>query len=516
MSLDKKYKRITISKLIQEYISLTGFETPSKALYTSVKELVDNSLDACEEARVLPEIFIRILEVDPEKSIFNILVWDNGSGVPAFNIPFAFGSMLYGSKYTTKQTRGVFGIGIKNVILYGQMTAHYPTIVVSSSDGKNIYYFELLMEVSENKPHILNCRKYVANFTWRGTLVSVFIKGNYRNARHRVLEYLKNTAIANPHAHIVFIDPYGVVYEFKRGVSRVPEPPKETVYHPHGVDLEQLKEIILHSRSKDMVSFLMDNFQRIGRKRAIEILRKAGIPEDLNPKRLTISQRKALLDAFHSFKFERPQSKHLSPIGDNVLYEGIKKELSPEFIAVSARKPSSYRGHAFIVECAIAYGGEIKPKDSFKIIRYANKVPLLHSLSEDVSKKVVDEIKWGRYGVPLQAPMVIVTHVCSDKLPYRTLCKEYIADIPEIHQEIKLAILECARKLKTYLSKKKRRMTFLKKKAILEKYLSKIALFASELAERKPPKYEALIKRLEAEAIGEESGVEEEADSGQD
>ena len=185
-------------------------------------------------------------------------------------------------------------------------------------------------------------------------------------------------------------------------------------------------------------------------------------------------------------EFLPPETKCLSPIGEDVLITGIKKELLPDFVTAICRKPQAYTGHPFIIEAAIAFGGpiiEISPEPV--LIRFANRIPLLYDQYADVSAKVIRSFNWRMYKVPENAKLAIITHIASTKVPYRTAGKESIADRLELEREIRLAIQFCARRLREFLSQVEREEKTAKRTSIFEKYMPYIAQFATKLSGEK-------------------------------
>ena len=275
----------------------------------------------------------------------------------------------------------------------------------------------------------------------------------------------------------------------------MPVPPKETLPHPYGVDVEAFKRIVKVSEEHDMKSFMVTHFHRVGEKIAMKFLEFAGVSPKLPPKRLNTIQIVAVVDALQRFPdFLQPDAAVLSPIGKDILQAGINKELQPEFSTVVSRPPSSYSGFPFLVEVGVAYGGKIL-QPGVKLFRFANRIPLLYDESSDVSFEVLnEEVDWRRYHVPQDAPVGVITHICSTRIPYKTVGKEYIADRPEIQREIRNAAREALRQLGIFLSRKGSMEAVQRKMNIYGKYLPLIAQFSTELAGKKnPPNYHALI-----------------------
>ncbi len=466
---------------------IAGFTNPGRAVFSSVRELVENSLDASDESHTPSNVYIR-LSYDGEESsegteVYKLRVEDNGCGIPARHIPSAFGQVLFGSKYKLRQARGTFGLGGTMAVLYGQITTHKPVHVASSTGTSRIYRYKLMIDIQRNRPVVLDRKIQVNKDRWRGTLVEFWLEGDYSRAMPRILEYLKQTAVVTPYANITFVDPKGRLYKFTRVTSKMPRPPKETLPHPQGVDVETVRRLIEITKSRSMADFMKTHFHRIGEKVSHSFLKFAGIDENKNPKKLEPDEIVKLVRMMKKFDgFISPDASSLSPLGEELLKAGILKELEPEFIAVCQRKPSTYSGHPFIVETAIAYGGNVPKKDDVILYRFANRIPLLYDEASDVSWRIIKSMNWRKYKVTTDMPVAIMVHLCSTKVPYKTVGKEFIADRPEVKNEILNGIREVARHLRRYLSKREYREKEKKRLATFSKYLPKIAKFSTELS----------------------------------
>jgi len=465
----------------------------------AVRELVENSMDAAELAGVLPEIYVRMTSENPNPEVpdpkaYRLVVIDNGPGVAPQHVPSAFGKVFYGSKYVLRQSRGMFGLGGTMAMLYGQITTNRPFTIITSPDGKRKYGFQMMIDITENRPMVLKRFNSDANGT-TGTRVEMVLEGDYLRASQKIGDYFKQTALVASYANLTFVDPLGQVTFFERGTDSMPSAPKETLPHPYGVDVEAFKRIVKLSEEHDMKSFMVTHFHRVGEKIATKFLEFAGISPRLPPKRLNTNQIVTIVDALQRFPdFLQPDAAVLSPVGEDILLAGINKELQPEFATVVDRPPSSYSGFPFLVEVGVAYGGKIL-QPGVKLFRFANRIPLLYDESSDVSFEVLnEEVDWRRYHVPPEAPVGVITHIASTRIPYKTVGKEYIADRPEIQREIRNAAREALRRLGIFLSRKGSMEAVQKKMNIYGKYLPLIAKFSTDLADKKrEPNYRALI-----------------------
>ena len=479
----------------------------------TVRELVENSFDAAEMAGTAPDVYVRLVNEsssdvsDPKP--YRLTVVDNGPGVPPQHVPSAFGKVFYGSKYVLRQSRGMFGLGGTMAILYGQITTNRPVVITTSADGKKKHSFQMMIDISENRPTVLKRTSSEANGT-TGTRVDLTLEGDYLRSSQKIGEYFKQTALVASYANITFVDPLGQVTFFERATSAMPPSPKETLPHPHGIDVEAFKRIVKLTEEHDMRSFMVTHFHRVGDKIAGRFLEFAGVSPRLPPKRLNNFQIVAIVDALQRFPdFLQPDAAVLSPVGEEILLAGMNKELQPEFSTVVSRPPASYSGFPFLVEVGVAYGGKaLQP--GVKLFRFANRIPLLYDESSDVSFEVLNGVDWRRYHVSPEAPVGVITHVCSTRIPYKTVGKEYIADRPEIEREIRNAVREAMRQLGIFLSRKGSMEAVQKKLNIYGKYLPLIARFSTDLAgKKKEPEYQRLMGPS-GSAPTEESGKETE------
>jgi DNA topoisomerase-6 subunit B len=402
--------------------------------------------------------------------------------------------------------RGTFGLGGKMAVLYGQITTHQPAFVTSSTGTAKIYQFKLMMDIQRNRPIILDRKVILNKEQWRGTIVEFSLEGDYLRAMPKIIEYFKQTAMVNPYANLTFVDPKGRLYKFTRGTTDMPEPPKETDPHPYGVDVELLQRLIQITQQKNMLDFMRHQFHRVGEITAQKFLEFAELSPSKSPKRLNHDEIVKLMQNMKKFKeFLPPDASCLSPLGEELLRAGIQKELNPEYLVVHQRKPSTYAGHPFIVEMGIAYGGEIPKHDGFLIYRFANRIPLLYDEASDVSYRVITGMNWRRYKVAPDMPIAIVVHICSTKVPYKTVGKEFIADRPEVRREVANALREVGRQLQHFLSRQEHVHMEKRRLGVFSKYLPKIAQFSAKLAgKEKLPDIDKLLKSVQKFGAEEE------------
>lgn len=497
------FEEISASDFFYRNRDIAGFTNPSRAIFVAIREIVENSLDAAESQKIPPDVFVRLsfeAEATKDTQIYKLHVEDNGCGIPPRFIPSAFGQILFGSKYKLKQTRGTFGLGGKMALLYGQITTHQSaTITSSTGDTNKIYQFKLMIDIQRNRPIIIDRKVMINKDGWRGTIIEFTLEGDYLRSMPKILEYFKQTAMVNPYANLTFVDPKGRLYKFIRVTTDMPEPPKETLPHPYGVDVELLQRVITMTDCTNMLDFLRRHFHRVGEITAQKFLEFSTLSPTKNPKKLSHEEIVRLTQNLKKYKdFLPPDASCLSPLGEDLLRAGIVKELYPEYLVVHQRKPSTYAGHPFIIEMGIAYGGGVPKTGGFVIYRFANRIPLLYDEASDVSFRVINSMNWRRYKVAPDMPIAIVVHICSTKVPYKTVGKEFIADRAEVRREVANALREVARQLGHFLTRQEHVDREKKRISIFSKYLPRIAQFSAMLAgKERIPDIEKLLKSVQ-------------------
>ncbi|RLF29170.1 MAG: DNA topoisomerase VI subunit B [Thermoplasmata archaeon] len=503
--LAKKQKEISVAEFFERNKHILGFGNPTRALITSVKEGVDNSLDACEEVGILPDINVEIR--NHEDGECKIIVEDNGPGIIKQQIPHIFGRLLYGSRFhAIRQSRGQQGIGISAVVLYGQLTTGKHTRIISKiKEDRPAVVMELAIDTNKNRPEILN-EDIIHWDKPTGTRIEVNIVADYTRGRRFVYDYLQSTSIVNPHAQIVFREPDGTKHVFERTTDILPRKSVEIKPHPHGIELGTLIKMAKHTNSRKLSAFLKKEFSSMGERTTNAVCETAQLDKNLDPKKMTREQFLALHQAFKKVKIMAPSTDCLSPIGETLIKRSLKhetKDISPEFIVTATRPPSVYSGNPFQVEVGVVYGGSLPKDKPVKLLRFANRVPLLYQQGDCVSTSAISDIDWRRYGleqpngkgIPI-GPAIFLTHVSSTLIPFTSESKEAIADIPEIENEIKLAFRECARKMQSHIHKKVRRAKTREKFELITKILPEIAKKSAGMLNKPIPILDNIITKI--------------------
>jgi len=513
--LAKKQRDIGVAEFFARNRHLLGFDNKSKALLTTIKEAVDNALDACEEARILPEIQVQIIDLKGDR--FRIVIEDNGPGIVQKQIPKIFAKLLYGSKFhSMKQSRGQQGIGISAAVMYGQMTTGKPARIISRiSKNDPAYLYELHINTQKNKEEIVRNEKLDEWYKDHGTLIEIELEASYKLGRQSVDEYLKQTSITNPHATIIYTNPKAEQLIFSRVTDMLPKEPKETKPHPYGVELGTLIKMLRYTDAKTLQSFLTKEFTRVGSGTAKKICENAALLPSTKPTKMSREQSDQLMKGIKRTKLMNPPTDCVSPIKEELFEKGIKRVVNAEFYTAATRSPSVYRGNPFVVEAAIAYGGE-QPKDKHAVLlRFANRVPLQYQQSGGAISKAVIDTTWRNYGLSQSqnslpvGPLTIAVHVASVWVPFTSESKEAIANYEDIIKEIKLAVQECGRKLGQYVHKKKRIGLELQKRSYIEKYIPHVADALKDLLKLSKEQESSIIMMLK-ELLEEQRGKIEE------
>ncbi|MGN6726102.1 MAG: DNA topoisomerase VI subunit B [Tepidisphaeraceae bacterium] len=603
-----RQKEISVSEFFAKNRHLLGFDNPRKALLTTVKEAVDNSLDACEEAGILPNIAVIIEDLEPGRpantkaSRYRVSIVDNGPGIVRKQVENVFGRLLFGSKFhRLKMSRGQQGIGISAAGMYGLITTGKPMIIHTRPSAKKpAHHIELAMNTKTNRaevtvddetqdfppqrfkslsagtrdPGFLNSEDFIT-----GTSVSIDLEGKYQRGRGSVDEFLELTAIANPHARITFVPPSRVSFEdqddlplgnaqrdavhaealdetathaglaktasgepatangvdptlttiekdgvilFPRGTDILPPETREIQPHPKGIELGILIQMIRDYEAANrgggtLYNFLQEKFSRISPQRAGEFCKDIGAHSRTTVGALEPAQVEKLFKEFQEARLPAPPTDCLAPIGVRQMLAGMLKGVKAEFYAASSREPDVYRGRPFQIEAAIAFGGELPTQDSARVIRFANRVPLLFQQSACSSFKAVAETGWRNYnltqprgGLPV-GPLVIMIHMASVWVPFTSESKEAIADYDEIRKEMKLALMECGRKLGTYLRKRQKMQREAERRDVFERYIGEISKAINAINGTETQKlYDALLSQARQRTAIADAQLDEE------
>jgi len=504
---------ISVAEFFEKNRHMLGFDSPQKAILMAVKEAVDNSLDACEEAGILPDITVELAQVS--ENVFRMAVEDNGPGIVDTQIGKIFGKLLYGSKFhKLSQSRGQQGIGISAAGMYGKLTTGKPVVIRSKKARAKAHLFVLSIDTARNRPEV-HSSEVVEWDKAHGTRVEIEMEATYKKGLRSVDMYLKQTAIANPHLTLVFTDPAGEKVVYERNTKEKPRATVEIKPHPHGVELGRLIAMLSETSARSLSGFLQEEFCRVGPTVAKRIIAEAGkgLSDKSYPSRIAREEAANLHAAIQKSKISAPPTECIAPIGEELLLLGLKKELEADFYATTTRPPAVYRGNPFQVEVGLAYGkpggfgvelqesGRITKRakveatedliadadEPARVLRFANRVPLLYQQAACAITKAIIQTNWRSYGLSQPkgalpvAPMAIMVHIASVWVPFTSESKEALASYPEILKEIKKGLQEVGRKLGIYIRKGKRLKREYDKREFIETYIPHIGVALQEI-----------------------------------
>ena len=556
-SLGKLQREISVSEFFLKNRHLLGFDNPRKALLTAVKEAVDNSLDACDEAGILPEISVDIQQTGDKR--FRVEITDNGPGIMRKQVPKIFAKLLYGSKFhRLRMSRGQQGIGISAAGMYGQLTTGTSTVIRSKiKHSKRAHVIEVQIDTRVNKPTILKDEEidWLPQFfsegtngndpppltANQGTSVTIQMEAAYIRGKLSVDEYLKQCAIVNPHMALHYrirmsapatdedtntppkkaaagksepalpaeTRPQGAPpwTTCARASTHLPKQPTEIKPHPHGIELGMLMQMLKDTQGRTLKSALAQDFSRVSERVVLEICQRAGLDPKSRPTHIAHRESEALFKAINETKLMRPPTDCLSPIGEEAIMAGLKKEIEADFFTAVTRGPEVYRGNPFQIEAGLAYAkpgekSELGADESVRVLRFANKVPLLYMSGACAINKAIMGMHWKNYGLsqprgslPL-GPMIIMVHMASVWVPFTSESKEAIAHYPEIIREMTFALQECGRRLAVYLSRHRRQAELERKKNYIEMYLPHLALGLRQILDLDERQEKTIVSKL--------------------
>lgn len=493
--LQKEFKEHSVAEFFKKNKQMLGLTGKIRTLTTIIHEYVTNSLDACEEARVLPDILVKLTELGDEH--YELVVQDNGPGLTKDTVGKAFGQLLAGTKFHRRvQQRGQQGIGAAGATMLALGTTGKPIQVVTGNN-KTAFMCELTIDSKTNQPKIIKLEDVTKPF--KGTAVKARFKDiKYQRSEQGPFEYLRRTALANPHAKISFVEPDGTKTVFERTANDIPPRPAEVPPHPRGMTIDELLEMAHLTKARKVSAFLKTDFDRMGEKAIEEITKMVHFDLEKDPKKMVWEEAEEVIKAFKQIQFIAPRTDGLRPIGEELVGKSIKEIVQPEFLSVVERKPTVYQGgFAFQVEAAVGFGGNAgrnSGKDEnggetrkIEIMRFANRVPLLFDSGGCALTKAVQSVDWRRYGIKDldNAPLSVFLHILSVHIPYTGAGKQAVADEEEVMEELRLALMDSGRKIYRYVAMKRREEEKQQKRKLFMKYATEVAGGIHELTGEK-------------------------------
>ena len=511
-NIASKQKQISISEFFEKNKHFLGFDTLQRAVITAVKEAVDNSLDACEEARILPTIKVEINKLKGDK--LELICQDNGPGIPRNSVENVFGKFLLGSRFhAIRQTRGQQGIGITGVVMYSQLTTGSKTHVISKIKAdSSAVHVDLGLDTRKNKATKSNEIRDVwfedGEEVVSGLKIKTVMKAKYQRGRQSVHQYLRMTSIVNPHATIQLIvrDSDGEIIDqghWIRTTEKLPRVVEEIKPHPHGIHLGQLQRMLKEADERKLTSFLRHNFSGVSMRAAKEILGKAELEEGRTPVRIKADEAQAMLDSFQEVKLLAPPTDCLSPIEEILIKKGLSKAIDSRFASTVTRKPAVSQGNPFQIEVGLVFGGDLAADGPIEVLRFANRVPLMYQQGGCLLTKALESVDWKRYGLDHpggkglpKGPAAVLIHLASTNVQFTSEAKEAVSDNEEVFEEIRKAMLEVGRGLKNHLKKSKQRKKAQEKFDLINIILPEISRKSSEMLGRDEPDLSPVITRI--------------------
>ena len=466
VDIHKDFAEHSVAEFFKKNRQMLGYSGKIKSLTTVVHEYVTNALDACEEAGIPPDLYIQVEKLGQEH--YKVIVEDNGPGIPKKLVGKAFGKMLAGTKFHRfQQARGQQGIGGAGCVMYGQVTTGKPTKVVTSNGNGTIYECRLTIDVKINEAKIADEKEYSGQM--RGTRIETELKDVlYQKSDQNPDEYLRRTALANPHVKFTYINPDSLTTVYDRAIDAVPPMPKASQPHPKGITVDDLLSMTSNTTARTTKSFLTTEFSRMSSAKADEVQKQTSFDMNKRPKDLTWEEAEQVVSAIKKMTFIAPPTDVLIPISESHLEKALENILKPEFKSVLTRPASVYSGGVpFVVEVALAYSGKAGKQipegsspeqfqDRMEIMRFANRVPLLFDSGGCGITKAVQSVEWKRYGLQPDLPLTVLVNFTSIHVPYTGAGKQAVIDDEDIIKDIRLALMEAGRKLGLYVSGQRR------------------------------------------------------------
>ena len=523
--LASNQKQVAISEFFEKNKHFLGFDSPVRSLITAVKEAVDNSLDACEEARILPSIKVKVSKIDTKKDIIELVVEDNGPGIPQKSIEKVFGQLLFGSRFhAIRQSRGQQGIGITGVVMYSQLTTGKPTHVKSKiATESTAAVVDIGLDTRKNKATKSNAGREIwllddGEMKKHGLEVTTRMKAKYQKGRQSVWQYLRMTSIVNPHAEITFTDPEGEVHHWPRVTERLPGKVESIKPHPHGIELGQLQRMLTESTDSRLSVFLRTNFSGVSTRAAKELCSAAELDVKVKPKQMTPDQIRALLESFQGermfngkpVKLLNPPTNCLSPIEEMLIKKGLSKTIDSRYAITMTRAPNVSQGNPYQVEVGLIFGGNMAADKPVEVLRFANRVPLMYQQGGCLLTKAIESVDWRQYGldqaggkgVP-KGPAAILVHLASTNVQFTSEAKEALADNAEVMEEVRKAMLEMGRGLRKHLEKKKKMAKTKEKFELINDILPAIAAKSAQILNKPVPNLAGSITKIMSAVICE-------------
>ena len=488
-----KITKSSTAEYFAKNLQQVGFSSPIKAVLTTLKEAVDNSLDACESNKILPEIQIEIVKVGAGSTkntdLIKIVVEDNGPGIEADDLAKVFGEYLASSKFGRGQcSRGQQGIGISAATTWAQITNAKGVQVISKTKNmRKAISAQVDVDIKTNTGVLKNKETIELKNKEHGVKVEFLIDGRIQlNGDGGLLTYIEGTALLNPHVTMKYKLADGDWVTTERVSQQSPDIPEATLPHPHTF---KLGEFITHATLYGKITlgkFLKTGFSRISDQSITDFI-KAGMPKNLVEKPITSlseDEFKKVFQAIQATQLMSPSTKSVLTVGEEALSKSINRLGKVDFFSVMTRKPTICDFKPVVVEVALARFIDRGDNDQpVQLLRFANRVPLQFDKSGCAITWAIESVNWKSYGLaqpkdslPLGS-YVFAVSVVSPFIKFKNASKETIDASDELVEEIRRALMQAGQKLSRHI---KHEM----KEADLERKLAHIEQFGPILVEK--------------------------------
>jgi len=462
--------KITTSSTAEYFsknLQQVGFSSQTKAVLTTLKEAVDNALDACEEGGILPEVAVIIEKVGAgshkNSDQIRVRVEDNGPGIDTDDVPKVFGEYLASSKFGRGRcSRGQQGIGISAATTWAQLTSAVGARVITKTHAMR-KALSCLVEVDiKNNKGILKDKETIDWDRPHGTVVEFLVDGRVQlNGDAGLLNYINGTALVNPHLKLHYKLPDLEAVTIDRVSNSIPEVPEATEPHPHTM---KLGEFIAHSHLFGKVrtsAWLKKGFSRI-HDGTIQELIKGGVKAALLEKSvdaLNEEEFKLLFMSIQNMKLMAPSTRSVLAIGEETLAKSIQRLGAVDFFSVMSRRPTICDFKPIQVEVAIARLLEkTQEQDTpVQVLRFANRVPLQFDKAACAIVHAIQSVNWRAYGLAQSrdsvpsGPYIIAVSVVSPFIKFKNASKETIDASDELVEEIRRALIQAGQRLSKHL-----------------------------------------------------------------
>lgn len=524
-----KITKSSTAEYFAKNLQQVGFSSPIKAVLTTLKEAVDNSLDACESNHILPEIEIEIVKVGmgstKNTDLIKIVVEDNGPGIEADDLAKVFGEYLASSKFGRGQcSRGQQGIGISAATTWAQITNAKGVQVVSKTKSmRKAISAQVDVDIKTNTGVLKNKETVELKNKDHGVRVEFLIDGRIQlNGDGGLLTYIEGTALLNPHVTMKYKLADGDWITTERVSQQSPDIPEATLPHPHTF---KLGEFITHATLYGKISlakFLKTGFSRIS-DQSINDFVKAGMPKNLVEKPVTsLSEEefKKVFQAIQATQLMAPSTKSVLTVGEEALSKSINRLGKVDFFSVMTRKPTICDFKPVVVEVALARfidrGDNEQP---VQLLRFANRVPLQFDKSGCAITWAIESVNWKSYGLaqpkdslPLGS-YVFAVSVVSPFIKFKNASKETIDASDELVEEIRRALMQAGQKLSRHIKHEMKEADLERKLAHIEQFgpilVEKLVLIAGASEARRKKAEEGLKKILGRDSEAAMSDLEE-------